>query len=573
MRAGVDLVRLAVRRRPGPRRVRGPPLGRRREPLRLRAARRARPRSAGARRHLPTRRALAAPPRRRPPPPPRPAPPRHPRAARPPRPRRGERVPRRRVRAGPALPRRRGPPQPHRRQPLLPRGARRRRRRPQHRGPRQTAPLPVDRGRGGAAPGRRPRPRRASRGVGDVGARSPGGLRPPRRGDRRGRGRADRAPAHRGRRRASSSRPTPTCSASTTTSPARRSRAGCSDASGAGSTRRRSTPCAPRAATTTSRSTHHAQGAGRYDEMVAEARLGAQASLRLGSTYQALQLAETGLCEADDDLELRALATEAAAMVGLLDDAAEHGDQWLAHARAKGDVTHEARALSLRMRIAFDLGDLPGMARFTDELIATVDQVPVRRGPGPGDDLRGAVPPAPRPRRPHLRVGRQGARDRHAQRLRRRAPRGDGGEGLGARGRAGLGRRRPSAPRGGRRRGGPHRRRRPRRPGPRTARVAGPGVEPPRRRPPAGRADAQARRGRRLRPAGQLRARRGHRVARSPPTATSTPRSRCSSSAAATIRAPPRPATADGCRCCAPAWPWRPATSARPPSSPRPPSR
>ena len=62
--------------------------------------------------------------------------------------------------------------------------------------------------------------------------------------------------------------------------------------------------------------THHAQGAGRYDEMVAEARLGAQASLRLGSTYQALQLAETGLCEADDDLDLRALATEAAAMVG-----------------------------------------------------------------------------------------------------------------------------------------------------------------------------------------------------------------------------------------------------------------
>jgi DNA-binding CsgD family transcriptional regulator len=121
--------------------------------------------------------------------------------------------------------------------------------------------------------------------------------------------------------------------------------------------------------------THHAQGAGRYDEMVAEARLGAEASLRLGSTYQALQLAETGLCEAEDDLDLRALATEAAAMVGLLDDAADHGDQWLAHARAHGDATHETRALSLRMRIAYDLGDLPAMARFTDELVATVDQV------------------------------------------------------------------------------------------------------------------------------------------------------------------------------------------------------
>jgi DNA-binding NarL/FixJ family response regulator len=121
---------------------------------------------------------------------------------------------------------------------------------------------------------------------------------------------------------------------------------------------------------------HHAQGAGRYDELIQEARLGAEASMRLGSTYQALQLAETGLCEADDDLDLRALATEAAAMVGLLDDAADHGDQWLAHARAKGDVTHEARALSHRLGIAYQMGDLPGMARWSDELVATVDQVP-----------------------------------------------------------------------------------------------------------------------------------------------------------------------------------------------------
>ena len=239
-------------------------------------------------------------------------------------------------------------------------------------------------------------------------------------------------------------------------------------------------------------------------------------------------------------------------MVGLLDDAAEHGDQWLAHARAKGDVTNEARALSLRMRIAFDVGDLPGMARFTDELIATVDQVPVRRGPRPGDDLRRAVPPAPRPRRPHLRVGRQGARDRHAQRVRRRAPRRDGGEGLGAHGRAGLGRRGPGPPRGGRRGGGPHRRRRPRRPGARTARVAGPGVEPPRRRPrccSSGCASTPRSPGSTGWP--PTPASRPPRRSR-PPTATSTPPSRCSSNAAATIRAPPRPATADGCRCCAP---------------------
>jgi DNA-binding CsgD family transcriptional regulator len=122
--------------------------------------------------------------------------------------------------------------------------------------------------------------------------------------------------------------------------------------------------------------THHARGAGRYDEMVEDARIGAEASLRLGSTYQALQLAEMGLSEADDDLSLLALATEAAAMVGLLDEAADHGDRWLGSARQQGDVTHEARALSARMRIAFDVGDLPGMAEFTAALIRTVDQVP-----------------------------------------------------------------------------------------------------------------------------------------------------------------------------------------------------
>ena len=122
--------------------------------------------------------------------------------------------------------------------------------------------------------------------------------------------------------------------------------------------------------------THHAHGAGRYDEMVEEARVGAEASLRLGSTYQALQLAEMGLSEAEDDLPLLALATQAAAMVGLLDEAAELGDRWLAAARQQGDLRQEARALSTRMRTAFDVGDLPGMAAFTDALIRTVDQIP-----------------------------------------------------------------------------------------------------------------------------------------------------------------------------------------------------
>jgi DNA-binding CsgD family transcriptional regulator len=122
--------------------------------------------------------------------------------------------------------------------------------------------------------------------------------------------------------------------------------------------------------------THHARGAAQFDEMVEEARLGAHESLHLGSTFQALRLAETGLAEADDDLDLRSVAAEAAALAGLLDEAAEHGDRWLEAARRRGDTSHEARALSLRLRVAYDLGDLAGMASFTDALIATLDPLP-----------------------------------------------------------------------------------------------------------------------------------------------------------------------------------------------------
>jgi DNA-binding NarL/FixJ family response regulator len=121
--------------------------------------------------------------------------------------------------------------------------------------------------------------------------------------------------------------------------------------------------------------TYHARGAGRYDQMVDEARLGAHESLERGSTYQALQLAETGLTEVDDDLDLRGVATRAAWLAGLLDEAVEHGDRWLRDARNGGDTSEEAAALSQRMRIAYDIGDLAGMEAFTDQLIGLIDQL------------------------------------------------------------------------------------------------------------------------------------------------------------------------------------------------------
>jgi DNA-binding NarL/FixJ family response regulator len=129
---------------------------------------------------------------------------------------------------------------------------------------------------------------------------------------------------------------------------------------------------------------HHARGAGRYDEMVDEARLGAHESLALGSTYQALQLAETGLTEAADDLELLSVAARAAWLVGLLPDADDHAERWMRLARAAGDASEEAAALGLRLCVAYDLGDLDAMAAYADALVAVVDRVPA-------DDERAAA--------------------------------------------------------------------------------------------------------------------------------------------------------------------------------------
>jgi DNA-binding CsgD family transcriptional regulator/tetratricopeptide (TPR) repeat protein len=120
----------------------------------------------------------------------------------------------------------------------------------------------------------------------------------------------------------------------------------------------------------------HAQGAGRYDDMVAEARAGARESLRLGSTYQARHLAEIGLTEAEDDPDLLAVAAEASWLTGLLDDAAAYGDRWLRLAREHDDVSQEAAALGVRIRIAREAGALADMAALTDELVGAIDRLP-----------------------------------------------------------------------------------------------------------------------------------------------------------------------------------------------------
>ena len=101
----------------------------------------------------------------------------------------------------------------------------------------------------------------------------------------------------------------------------------------------------------------HAQGAGRYDELVEAARGGAKSYLQQGSTAEALRLAETGLSEADRDLDLLAAASKAAWMIGLLSLAIEHGERWHAEAAAGGDPVLEAAALIHLGRLYWEARD------------------------------------------------------------------------------------------------------------------------------------------------------------------------------------------------------------------------
>jgi DNA-binding CsgD family transcriptional regulator len=101
----------------------------------------------------------------------------------------------------------------------------------------------------------------------------------------------------------------------------------------------------------------HAQGAGRYDELVEAARTGAWSYLQQGSTAEALRLAETGLAEAERDLDLLAAASKAAWMIGLLSLAIEHGERWHREAAATGDPAREAKALIHLARLYWEARD------------------------------------------------------------------------------------------------------------------------------------------------------------------------------------------------------------------------
>ena len=120
----------------------------------------------------------------------------------------------------------------------------------------------------------------------------------------------------------------------------------------------------------------HARGAGRYDDMIEEARLGAYSLLAHGSSYQALELAELGLTEAEDDGDLLSVAARAALLAGLLEDTVAYSDRWLRLARDADDASEEAAALGLRARAAYEVDDLQALAAYTEQLIGVIDRLP-----------------------------------------------------------------------------------------------------------------------------------------------------------------------------------------------------
>src|SRR5258705_3804494 len=92
----------------------------------------------------------------------------------------------------------------------------------------------------------------------------------------------------------------------------------------------------------------------------------------MGSAVQALPLAEIGLEEDSDESNLPGSAAQAAWLAGLLDDADSYARRWQARSDGPDDAV---AALNLRIRLAWERGDLTAMTGLSGELIALVDSL------------------------------------------------------------------------------------------------------------------------------------------------------------------------------------------------------
>jgi DNA-binding CsgD family transcriptional regulator len=119
----------------------------------------------------------------------------------------------------------------------------------------------------------------------------------------------------------------------------------------------------------------HAAAAGRFDESVALARQGAQLHLASGSTFQALRLADDALSEAPDDPELLAIATQAAWLVSLQDEALGYAERWYATGLAAHDLDQQAGALRWSLRLHHELCQDEAVDDEQARLTALIDEL------------------------------------------------------------------------------------------------------------------------------------------------------------------------------------------------------
>jgi DNA-binding CsgD family transcriptional regulator len=99
----------------------------------------------------------------------------------------------------------------------------------------------------------------------------------------------------------------------------------------------------------------HAAGAGNLDEFVALARRAARDELGRGSSFLALRVADEALMEEPDDVELLGVATEAAWLVGLDEEALGYADRWR-HASSDDDPDARVEPLRWRVRLLYEVG-------------------------------------------------------------------------------------------------------------------------------------------------------------------------------------------------------------------------
>jgi DNA-binding CsgD family transcriptional regulator len=118
---------------------------------------------------------------------------------------------------------------------------------------------------------------------------------------------------------------------------------------------------------------HHADGAGRYDEIVAIARVGARAYLDRGASFQALRLACAGLSEDANEPSLLAVATEAAWRLDFLPEASAHARNWSRVAPTTADRIDAMRYVA---RLAVESDDQDAAEVMLVELIDLANGLP-----------------------------------------------------------------------------------------------------------------------------------------------------------------------------------------------------